>query len=102
MIESPTNPIQRICNIRELAQVCHSNNHPLGTLLSIDNTMMSPILSRPLEMGADIVIHSATKFLSGHSDTMAGAVTVINKPEGTKTLGFDFISPIPIQLMNFK
>lgn len=48
MIESPTNPIQRICDIKALSEVCHSNNHPIGTLLSIDNTMMSPILSRPL------------------------------------------------------
>jgi cystathionine beta-lyase len=87
MIESPTNPIQRICNIREIANICHLNNHPGGTLLSIDNTMMSPILSRPLEMGADIVIHSATKFLSGHSDTMAGAVTVCDRREGEKSLG---------------
>lgn len=86
MIESPTNPIQRICNIRELAAVCHSNPHPSGTLLSIDNTMMSPILCRPLELGADIVIHSATKFISGHSDTMAGAVSVADKREGSKSL----------------
>lgn len=76
MIESPTNPMQRICAIRELSRVCRSNSHPTGTFLSIDNTMMSPILSRPLEHGADIVIHSATKFLCGHSDTMAGAVIV--------------------------
>ena len=61
MIESPTNPMQRICNIRELARICHQNDHPQGTFLSIDNTMMSPILSRPLEHGADIVVHSATK-----------------------------------------
>lgn len=76
MIESPTNPMQRICNISELARICHANTHPSGTYLSIDNTMMSPILSRPLEHGADIVIHSATKFMCGHSDTMAGAVIV--------------------------
>lgn len=82
MIESPTNPMQRICNIRALAQVCQENNHTKGTLLSVDNTMLSPIFSRPLEIGADIVIHSATKFLSGHSDTMAGVVTVKNIPDG--------------------
>ena len=86
MIESPTNPMQRICNIRDLAQICHSNHHPLGTLLSIDNTMMSPVLSRPLEHGADIVVHSATKFMCGHSDTMAGAVIVRDMKEGEKTL----------------
>ena len=86
MIESPTNPMQRICNIRDLARICHSNDHPLGTLLSIDNTMMSPVLSRPLEHGADIVVHSATKFMCGHSDTMAGAVIVRDMKEGEKTL----------------
>jgi len=74
MIESPTNPLQRICNISALANTCHANNHHLGTLLSVDNTMMSPILSRPLDHGADLVIHSATKFMSGHADTMAGVV----------------------------
>jgi cystathionine beta-lyase len=86
MIETPTNPMQRICNIRELARVCHANNHTEGTLLSVDNTMMSPILSRPLEHGADIVIHSATKFMCGHSDTMAGAVVVRDMAQGEKTL----------------
>ena len=86
MIESPTNPMQRICNIRSLANICHANGHPAGTLLSIDNTMMSPILSRPLDHGADIVMHSATKFMCGHSDTMAGAVIVRDLREGEKSL----------------
>jgi len=86
MIESPTNPMQRICNIKELARICHANDHPKGTLLSIDNTMMSPILSRPIEHGADIVIHSDTKFMCGHSDTMAGVVVVRDMIEGEKTL----------------
>jgi len=87
MIESPTNPMQRICDIKLLASICHrEDNHPTGTLLSIDNTMMSPILSRPLELGADIVIHSATKFMSGHSDTMAGVVIVREKIAGDMSL----------------
>ena len=86
MIESPTNPIQRICNIRELGLICHGNKD-INTLLSIDNTMMSPLLSRPLEFGADIVIHSATKFLSGHADTMAGAVIVKDIKDGDASLG---------------
>lgn len=86
MIESPTNPMQRICDIRELARICRANTHPEGTLLSVDNTMMSPILCRPLELEADIVVHSATKFMSGHSDTMAGAVIVRDRKEGSKTL----------------
>lgn len=81
MIESPTNPKQHICDIASLAALCHANKHPIGTLLSVDNTMMSPILCRPLEIGADVVMHSATKYLSGHSDTMAGVVTVRDKKE---------------------
>lgn len=89
MIESPTNPMQRICNIRELSKLCHKNacQNPGGTLLSIDNTMMSPILQRPLEMEADIVIHSATKFMAGHSDVMAGVAIVRDRPDqDNKTL----------------
>lgn len=84
MIESPTNPMQRICNIRELSRLCHANKceNEGGTLLSIDNTMMSPILQRPLEMGADIVIHSATKFMAGHSDVMAGVAIVRDVDDG--------------------
>ena len=83
MIESPTNPMQRICDIRELAKLCHRNpcQNPGGTLLSIDNTMMSPILQRPLEMEADIVIHSATKFMAGHTDVMAGVAIFRDRPE---------------------
>lgn len=72
MIESPTNPLQRICDIRALATVAHEG----GALLAIDNTMMSPLLQRPLELGADLIVHSATKFICGHADTMAGCVVV--------------------------
>lgn len=85
MVESPTNPMERICSIPGLAEVCHANQG-INTLLSVDNTMMSPVLSRPLEVGADIVIHSATKFMSGHSDTMAGVVTVRDLPDEGRTL----------------
>ena len=81
MIESPTNPKQHICDITALAAVCHANPHSIGTLLSVDNTMMSPVLGRPLEIDTDIVLHSATKYLSGHSNTMAGVVTVRDKTE---------------------
>nr|CCA21490.1 unnamed protein product [Albugo laibachii Nc14] len=70
MMESPTNPMQRICDIHQLSIIAHRHN----ALLSVDNTMMSPILQNPIALGADIVIHSATKFIGGHSDTMAGIV----------------------------
>lgn len=83
MMESPTNPMQRICDIAGLAQVLHEH----GALLSVDNTMMSPILQNPLTVGADIVVHSATKFVCGHSDTMSGIV-IAKDPEVCKEIYF--------------
>jgi cystathionine gamma-synthase len=71
-IESPTNPMMKISDIRTLAALAKEN----GALCIVDNTLMTPILQRPLQKGADIVLHSGTKFLSGHNDTLAGfAVT---------------------------
>ena len=69
-IESPSNPLLKIVDIRAAAEIAHGHGVPLV----IDGTFASPILQRPLALGADLVIHSATKFLSGHSDVMAGAV----------------------------
>ncbi|KAI9913182.1 hypothetical protein PsorP6_006030 [Peronosclerospora sorghi] len=83
MMESPTNPMQRICDIQRLAEVTHT----VGALLSVDNTMMSPILQNPLTLGADIVVHSATKFICGHSDTMSGLV-VAKDPELCRDIYF--------------
>ena len=71
-LESPTNPLLQIIDIAAVAGIAHGN----GSLLCVDNSTMSPYLQRPLELGADIVLHSATKFLCGHSDVMAGAVVV--------------------------
>jgi cystathionine beta-lyase len=70
LIETPSNPLFRISDIRKLAGLAHE----AGVLLAVDNSMLSPCLQRPIELGADIVIHSATKFLCGHSDVTAGAV----------------------------
>jgi cysteine-S-conjugate beta-lyase len=70
LIESPTNPLFRICDIRGIAQLAQR----AGVLLAVDNSMLSPLLQQPLTLGADVVIHSATKFLCGHSDVTAGAV----------------------------
>lgn len=72
MVESPTNPMQRVCDLRGLAAVCKAS----GALLEVDNTLMSPLLQKPLALGADIVVHSGTKFVCGHSDTMCGLVCV--------------------------
>ena len=71
-IETPTNPLLKVVDIAGLANLAHENQ----ALLCVDNTMLSPYLQNPLDHGADIVIHSATKFLGGHSDVIAGAVIV--------------------------
>ncbi|XP_015900622.1 cystathionine beta-lyase, chloroplastic isoform X1 [Ziziphus jujuba] len=71
-LESPTNPRLIISDIRKIAEMAHAH----GALLMVDNSIMSPVLSRPLELGADIVMHSATKFIAGHSDLMAGVLAV--------------------------
>ncbi len=71
-IESPSNPLLKIADIPALAEVAHS----AGARVVVDNTFATPLLQRPLELGADIVVHSGTKFLSGHSDVLIGvAVT---------------------------
>jgi cystathionine beta-lyase len=83
MMESPTNPMQRVCDIARLAEAAHT----VGAMLSVDNTMMSPILQNPLSLGADIVVHSATKFICGHSDTMSGIV-IAKDPELCRDIYF--------------
>ncbi len=71
-LETPTNPTLKISDIAEIAKAAHANN----ALLIVDNTFASPALQQPLKLGADIVIHSATKYLAGHSDVIAGLVAV--------------------------
>ena len=70
LIETPSNPLFRITDIRALSLIARD----AGALLAVDNSMLSPVFQRPLNLGADIVIHSATKFLCGHSDVTAGAI----------------------------
>ncbi len=77
-LESPTNPLLQIIDIAAVSEVAHR----AGALVCVDNSTMSPYLQRPLELGADIVLHSATKFLCGHSDVMAGAVVVAGEELG--------------------
>ncbi len=69
-IETPSNPLLRITDIRA---VCESA-HAVGSLVVVDNTFLSPALQRPIEFGADIVVHSTTKYLNGHSDVVGGSV----------------------------
>ncbi len=69
-IETPSNPLLRITNIRRAAEIAHEN----GAILVVDSTFASPVATRPLELGADLVVHSLTKYISGHGDTLGGAV----------------------------
>jgi len=69
-VETPTNPLLQIVDIAGVAKVAHSHN----ALVVVDNTFMSPYLQHPLRLGADIVVHSTTKYLGGHSDLVGGAV----------------------------
>lgn len=73
-LETPTNPYLRITDIRAVAEIVHA--HPNRPLLVVDNTFATPYLQQPLELGADIVVHSMTKYLGGHSDVVGGAVIV--------------------------
>jgi cystathionine beta-lyase/cystathionine gamma-synthase len=82
-IETPTNPMMAVTDIRAVAEACHAK----GVEVSVDNTFLSPYLQRPIELGADIVMHSTTKFLNGHSDGLGG-VLVGTKPQHAETFKF--------------
>lgn len=82
-IETPTNPMMSVSDIRAIAEACHNK----GVELSVDNTFLSPYLQQPIQLGADIVMHSTTKFLNGHSDGLGG-VLVCTKPEQTETFRY--------------
>jgi len=71
-LETPTNPMLKIADIAASAQIAHEN----GALLVVDNTFATPMLQRPLALGADIVMHSATKYLNGHSDIIGGVAVI--------------------------
>ncbi len=79
-VETPTNPLLGIADIRALAQVAHD----AGALLVVDNTFASPYLQRPLEFGADVVVHSTTKYIGGHSDVIGGALVVSDEALGER------------------
>jgi cystathionine gamma-lyase/cystathionine beta-lyase/cystathionine gamma-lyase/homocysteine desulfhydrase len=82
-LESPTNPMMRITDIAACAAIAHKG----GAMVVVDNTFCSPYLQRPIELGADIVVHSTTKFLNGHSDSVGGVV-VSTSDEVAQQLGF--------------
>lgn len=82
-IETPTNPMIRVVDIQALASLAHSK----GIAVAVDNTFATPILQRPVELGADLVVHSTTKYLGGHSDVIGGAVCT-NSDEWNEKLRF--------------
>jgi cystathionine gamma-lyase/cystathionine beta-lyase/cystathionine gamma-lyase/homocysteine desulfhydrase len=82
-VETPTNPLMRLSDIRAIAAICRRRK----TELIVDNTFMSPYFQQPLALGADLVVHSTTKFLNGHSDGLGGVV-VCSKPEQAEKLAF--------------
>jgi cystathionine beta-lyase/cystathionine gamma-synthase len=71
-VETPTNPMMRLCDLRAAAETAHA----AGAFLVVDNTFATPFNQRPLELGADVVVHSTTKYLNGHSDIIGGMVVV--------------------------
>ena len=82
-IETPTNPVMIVTDLKEVSEIAHR----AGARVVCDNTFMSPYLQRPLEFGVDIVVHSTTKYLNGHSDGVGGIV-VLNDEEDAQWIGF--------------
>lgn len=83
-LETPTNPLMKLCDIRAIAEIARRNN----ILAVVDNTFATPYFQKPLQLGADIVIHSTTKYLNGHSDSVGGAV-MFNDEELYNSLKFN-------------
>ena len=83
LVETPSNPLLRIVDIAAVSQLAKTH----GALLAVDNTFLSPVLQQPISLGADIVLHSTTKYLNGHSDVVGGAV-VAAKKELAETLAW--------------
>ena len=82
-VETPTNPVMSLVDIRAVSEITRRR----GLRLVVDNTFMSPYFQRPLELGADIVVHSTTKYLNGHSDSVGGAV-ILNDEEDIRSMAF--------------
>ena len=82
-VETPTNPVMSLVDIRAVSEITRRR----GLRLVVDNTFMSPYFQRPLELGADIVVHSTTKYLNGHSDSVGGAV-ILNDEEDINAMAF--------------
>jgi cystathionine gamma-lyase len=90
-LETPTNPLLKLADIQALAKKAHAK----GVLVAVDNTFMSPYFQRPLELGADLVVHSSTKFINGHSDIVGGVIVVNDKALAEKLFFYsNAIGPI--------
>jgi len=74
-VETPTNPMMQVTDIKEISTLCKKH----GLLLIVDNTFLTPVYQQPIELGADIVLHSGTKYLAGHNDTLAGFLVAANQ-----------------------
>ena len=81
-LETPTNPLMKLCDIQKISHIAKESN----ALLVVDNTFMSPYFQNPLELGADIALHSTTKYIGGHSDVVGGAIMLSNKRLYSKIL----------------
>ncbi|HUI30534.1 MAG TPA: PLP-dependent aspartate aminotransferase family protein [Candidatus Acidoferrales bacterium] len=79
-IETPSNPLLNIVDIKALSQIAHQH----GAISIVDNTFLSPFNQRPFELGADIIVHSTTKYLNGHSDVVGGAVVVKSREQAER------------------
>jgi cystathionine gamma-lyase len=82
-VETPTNPLLKLADIAAIGKIAKEK----GIILAVDNTFASPYIQRPLELGADIVVHSATKYINGHSDVIGG-VAVTNRDDFAEKIGF--------------
>jgi len=80
LLESPSNPLLRLVDIEEVTKACHA----VGALVAVDNTFLSPALQQPLTLGADIVFHSTTKYINGHSDVVGGVLVTKTQELGEK------------------
>src|SRR6201996_8544238 len=85
-IETPTNPLMQLTDIRAVSAVCREHAKRIGEPvdLCVDNTFMSPYFQKPIELGADMVLHSTTKFLNGHSDGLGGVLVCTTKDQAEK------------------
>lgn len=83
-LETPTNPLLKLVDLKKIAELAHQHN----LLVVADNTFASPWIQRPLELGCDIVVHSATKYLNGHSDMIGGVVIIGNNPQLVEQMSF--------------